>query len=387
MKGYIQEFDTVNFNEDKIFADRVGVYDDARVKSAIYNLFYDVTLSPNQVLDLRWLRDSLSSSYNPRSNPKNWPYIFTVLKPFGRSTTPFTDQLVYLLKRRGKDAFVFSSIQNNIELQEEWGKLVSRRGREMSGTALLREARKYCEDIVDWAKELDKARHQIKIHAYDPVISFSDLYKLLSTFSNEPYGTPPDTRSAAYSEIDSRPKELGIDPKLFTIDIQKAKDKPDLVSNLQYAICTDARFTRDPKKPLPFELFNLPISRPTAIKRHLVIDFQMLFKDYQEIKPAILSSSPEELSRATFEAKDYIRRGWSFLDDNLDKQARLEFGEGLRQFLTRLLERGFPKIPLEVSTDPNRPNVSIDILVPLVSFLVKKYKWRKGGLDHFINFP
>ena len=377
MKGYLQDLDTVNFNPDTHVGELRGLFREAKIRTALYNVVYEVTLAPNQVLDLAWLRDDYANV-----SPKVWPFIFTVDSTLIESRTPFTKQLLLFLRRSGNQAFVFSSMPRNVELAKKWGEFLETEGHMMADEPLLAEASNYYGEIVAWAKRLDALSGDIVIRPYGQGPKYSELYGDYLTALGLPYLDPPQTRSEAYSKISLLP-DVDLQAQFDTL-----KSIPDLVSNVQYAINTQSRLILGSESVLEHKI-ELPETKEFVAD--IILDLNGLLSRYSEIEDAIASSSAEKISEALSKARKYVQQGWSLLDIRDVSGAKRKLGAGLKVFARELAQKDMPSFPVRIILEPSfiagkPPTFKVEIPPINVAVYLRWFvKWKLRGLDKFIN--
>jgi len=377
MKGYLQELDTVNFNPDLYTGMLPGLYREAKICTTLYNIIYQVTLSPNQVLDSAWIRESYSTV-----NPKSWPFIFTVHESVVKEEYPFLSQLLLLLRRSGDQSFIFSSLPRNVELAQKWGEFMLTDGINLSDEALLEEANNYVGEIIDWAKQLDSVYNNIVVHPFGQGPHFKELYMDYLTGIGVPYLEPPKERSEAYSKIASLQKIDSIS------QFDTLRSVPDLVSNVQYAINTQSRLILSSDSILEHKI-DLPGTK--GFIADIVLDLKGLLSEYTEIEEAIVASNPSEIAIATNKARKHVQEGWDFVAEGEFAKARRKFGDGLKSFVKELVQQEIPSLPISISFEPavipgQPPTFKVEI--PFVNPAVYYrwfMKWKLRGLDKFIN--
>lgn len=303
MKAYLQELDTVNFSQDNI---QPGILDakitDTKVRVAIYSVFYEIALSPNQAIDLLVLRRAKSEA-----SLSSLPFSFHLDKV--HTDTPFTNFLLAMLKRGGKKAFIFSSEPDSISKAREWGQLIISEGARMDDKALLSAAIQsaFYPHIVEWARQLDAESSTLKINLSIVKPSYYELFR--DYFETQEAFTTfdfleiqfPENRSETYSAIDSL--------SIPSSEKQKRKEIPNLISNISYAMETESKLIISESSPFEF----IVQERSPEILASLYIDLKGLLSNYPELEDAIKNSAWKKIGEARYKAHPAVIEGWSFL--------------------------------------------------------------------------
>ncbi len=373
--GYFQEFDTVNFNESKVGIDRKAVYQNTIVKSNIYQVFYQVILSPNQVIDSAWLRYQLLGS-----DPIDWPYMFSVEHQFLRDKKPFTQQLLQYLRRSGVDAFLFSSAFDNEQKKSEWSKLEITS--DLSDDEILRVARDYYGEIIEWADRLDRIFQQnnIRLIPFKNETNFEEAATALFPAMNLTFANTPKTRSGAFILAKETAHDQG--------EYEEKKRKINTTSNVQYAINIGARLVQNESNDQLTDITKLP---PDIRQSHLVIDFDGLLSNYPELQDAILNQGSIEYSEARLKAMPSIELAWKHYTEKRFDRALENFQNGFNQYYKALVGRTI-KLNFIDTKIRSTQDGSVEFVVEPNENLPRalKYLWStknflKGGLDQFLN--
>jgi hypothetical protein len=374
MKGYLQELDTVNFVPEEHIGELPGLIHNVKVKTILYSIFYDVTLSPNQVLDSTWFRDQYQSI-----NPRTWPFILTVDEKVINKISPFVDQLILFLRRSGKEAFLFSSIPNGMKLTQDWGSFIEKEGKNLSDTDLITEAKKYFNEIVLWAQLLDSQHENIIINPYGAGPTYNQLYSDYLMSIGLGYLEAPKNRSIAYSKIRD----------IHDVDFKICKSIPDLISNIQYAINTQSRLIIDSESILEHKI-ELPESK--EVVADIILDLNGILSKYNEIEDCIETLTIDKISQAISKAKKTTSEGWALLGKRAnEKEVRKKFVAGLKIFIKEIIQRDTPNIPFSVLFKPpvlpgEKPSFKIDFpAINKIVYLKWFTEWKLRGLDKFIN--
>jgi len=365
-KGYLELLDTVNFTPDRHRGGSLqGLHDDAFAQAMLIRLFHEIVLSPNQVLDLSFLR---ASHLDPSTSSPAYPFTFSVDSRIQRKPNPFTSQLAEFLRRPGDQAFIFSSLPNGTPLARQWGAYVLSETKRLHGirdSDLLTEASSsnYAE-IVDWAKHLD-AMPSLNIVPYHAQVQFpqalSQYYEL--TGQRLSWLDLPSTRSMAYGRIEAKyPAEQ---------DQFEAKTSPDAASNMLYARALDARLVQKSDSRFQIE---------PDMRSSLTLDLHGLFAKYPFVKQVLLQSDLVSLARARDAAALHIEAGWSSMHSDPDA-ALTHFTSAIKTFLLHLMEG---PVITEVGEINVSPITGFSAAIKVPSSLVAK--WRLRGIDKFTNF-
>jgi hypothetical protein len=379
-RGYLQELDTVRFAVDIAGADRHGRLRDTKARIFLYSVFYDVVLSPNQVLDLLVLRDGLIDLSS--TAPLSLPFVFGVDSGIyarlvaGTLTAPFRTQLQLLLARAGENAFIFSSVPGGRVVAKEWGEFVHRA---MPDEAVLYEARHhpYYAAVLDWAERLDGCILNLRLTPYTNRARFSELLSDYHRRSGAPpfINDVPGTRSRAYQMLEENVKDEGVR--------SGARDLIDLISNLQNAIDIEARLILDADSPYISDRVLASPGQPASVD----IDFANLFVAFPRLKDAIKGASLEKLSEALYESRTHALNGWRCIDEL--PVARIHFSSALKTFLTIIFgyEGGVRDVIDNLAMTPAlSANASVSALVPVGKFInYCLYKRALKGVGRFLN--
>ena len=368
-KAYIQSLDTVIFDPQKHPGGNLrAVIDDSFAKAMIYSTFYEIVLSPNQVLDLALLREP---NLDPTKDPASYPFTYSIDSSLIGNPKPFTANLLLFLRRGGKDSFVFSSLHNNWKLKDNWGKFIEESNKKLTDDDLIAEAKKtpYGE-IVEWAEKLDKASGNLTIDSYNQSIGYQDIFR---SFLNETQylgwlPSLPKSRSEAYALIDEAVSDATVKAL--------AKQIPDFVSNIQYAKGLNSRLSIESTS-----IIDIEATSDNALRLNL----NGLLSEYQFVLNALVGASYTDLSRARKNAQEYMSKAWDI--ENSDPKSAIKiFGKGLREFLgvvvgtqnTQIIQSIVLAAPI-----PYLPAIA-NLTVNMPARFITKLRLR--GLDKFINF-
>jgi hypothetical protein len=374
-QGYFQEFDTVNFDETQIVSDRKSLYQNTIVRSDIYQAFYQVVLSPNQVLDSAWLRYQLLNL-----QLVDWPYIFSVDQQYIRKENPFTQQLFQYFRRVGKDSFLFSSAFNSEQKKLEWSGLDIKP--EIPDHELLRIARGYYGEIIEWADQLDKMFRQtnLRVIPFKNQTNFKEAATALFPAMKITFPEVPITRSGAYLTA----KEIAHDQSEY----EDQRRKINTTSNVQYAINVDARLVQNESNDPLTDLTKLP---PDLRQSHLVINFEGLLSKFPELREAITNQGIRQRSEARAKARPSIELAWKqYLEQKFD-QALENFRDGFNNYYKSLVGKTVKLNFFETKLKANHDgSVELDVEINENLPRALKYLWAtknfsKGGLDQFLN--
>lgn len=364
-KAYLQALDTPLFDPVKHLGGGLrSAINESYAKAMIYSVFYEVVLSPNQVLDLALLRQS---NLDPTKDPEAYPFTYSVDVRFLGKPKPFTSNLLLILKRGGKDSFVFSSLKNNWQLKVNWGEFINEGGDKLSDTDILAEAKKTAYgEIVEWAEKIDRESSKLTIEPYGlpQGIKYQDVFR---SFLNETQylgwlPNLPNSRSEAYALIDESIK----DQTMRTL----AKQIPDFVSNTQYARGVNSRLSIESTSIIDVE---------TDASDVLRLDLDGIFTKYEFAIDALEGASYTDLSKARKKASKFMTQGWSIENDDPDGAVKL-FSQGLKEFFGEIVGQKYTEAIMSVGVSV--PIASLAVNVP-ASYIAKL---KLKGLDKFINF-
>lgn len=377
---YLEDLDTVKYDMGVISSTVVqGRSDTAYVALILYSIFYNIVLSPNQVLDLKLVRERFPIS---RFRTYSYPLIFTFFSAYASNSEPFKAQLLDYLNRHGDGAFYFSSINNSAKVKDNWGAIVeSEKKKRSSGKkkanldkitlpedVIVSELKNAGFDevigILNWVNELDGNKNFLKPQAYtgEPYSQHFSSFVQDSQYDVSDLPGVPNARSQLYKWIDNFPEKRK----------SEIKDVADFVSNVQYAKGTRAL-------RLTLELQSIFQVDPDVDS--LVIDLGNLLSDAPWIREGILNSKPERILVAREESKSVIVEGWSLLSMNDRTQALLKFNEGFRIFFENLVENDWIRKVGKLEFIDNRKIGERSFIIPKSYFL----KTRLKGIDKFIN--
>jgi hypothetical protein len=365
-KAYLQSLDTVNFDSTKHRGGNLRVaIDESYAKTMIYSAFYEIVLSPNQVLDLSLLRQP---QLDPSKDLAAYPFTFSVGSGFINSPTPFTSHLVFILRYEGSSAFLFSSLNNNWLLKKNWGDFMSASSKSLSDGDLLIEAKKTAYgEIVEWAEKLDREARKLLIAPYEPsrVLDFQGVFSsFLDDTANHLGWLPnlPKNRSEAYELIDKVVKDETVKAL--------SKQVPDFVSNTLYANAVNARLSIDSTSALDID---------AKATNKLRIDLDGLFSKYGFALDALEGASYTDLSKARKKASSYMNQGWS-LEKSDPEGAIKMFGKGLKEFLGDIVSKKYTETIMSVGVSAPIANMAVNIPASFIA------KVRLAGIDKFVNF-
>jgi len=373
MQGYIQELDTVRFDYDQVAGNFLGKFNNAKVSTVLYSIFYDICLSPNQVIDLLPLREHL---YDEKGG-LSLPFIYHLDSDINLRNQPFTNQLVKLLRREGNDAFIFSSTPNGRQKCIEWGAfMVENRG--INDDDLIKEAHSYYSDVIDWVEKLDSHKNKLRMQSFSLKCSYKDL---LDNYIRKQFGLidyisfdAPTTRSMSYQAI--------LNTNLSAKEVSEKKTLPDFVSNLQYAIGTNSKLIVDQMSNLFIDdnLSEYPISSIT-------IDIKGLISAYPELESRIISLSMSDISTARFKTRDKISEGWDYLSSGNKEMARLSFSDGLRLFIKDILQREIKvKDLLDINANMSPKGVGFSLPIgKFIKWIIQEKQLQFKGISKFLN--
>lgn len=359
--GYLQTFDTVNFDPRRIPQDLQRTRERTFVDVHIYSLFYEVRFSPNQVLDLDWLRsDERFRDLIVRS----WPYALSVDSQMWETSARFTQQLLSFLRRSGSDAFIFSSKPDNVELAAKWGSFVKREGHRLDDESLLTEAGEMgYEDIVAWVKQLDSL--DIQLAKFNTNQKYPQMYRGYLDEADLVVGylQPTPNRSHAYQLIERRYKD----------DVpqqRKAKEYPDFISSNIYADGLQARCVLKPDSPFTV---------PGSTRRSFQLDLQALYDEFP-LEETILNADQAKLRRLREKAEPNANRAWESLDDPSKpiEEAKHIAALLLKEYIEALLGLSISDVIRDITVSGSGPRVPLSVPEKFIT------KFNLRGLDKFI---
>lgn len=364
-KAYIQSLDTVIFDTAKHPGGSLrAAIDESFAKAMVYSTFYEIVLSPNQVLDLALLRQS---NLDPTKDPAAYPFTYSVDASFVGKPNPFTSNLLLILKRRGKDSFLFSSLKNNWHLKVNWGEFTNQGGDKLADADLLVEAKKTAYgEIVEWAEKLDREAGKLTIEPYGATqdVNYQNVFR---SFLNETQylgwlPNLPKSRSEAYALIDEAISDLTVKAL--------AKQIPDFVSNAQYAKGVNSRLSIESTSVIDVE---------ATANDALRLDLDGLFSKYEFALDALEGATYTDLSKARKKANKFMAEAWSI--ENNDPEGAIKiFGQGLREFLGDVVGKKNTETIMQLGISAPIANLAVNIPASFIA------KLRLRGLDKFINF-
>lgn len=364
-KAYIQSLDTVIFDPEKHPGGNLrAVIDDSFAKAMVYSTFYEIVLAPNQILDLALLRQS---NLDPTKDPAAYPFTYSIDSRFIGNPNPFTSNLLLILRRGGKDSFVFSSLKNNWQLKVKWGEFINQDGDKLADADLLIEAKKsgYGE-IVEWAEKLDREASKLSIVPYNSNqdVNYQEVFR---SFLNETQylgwlPSLPKSRSEAYAFIDEAVSE----PTVKAL----AKQIPDFVSNTQYAKGVNARLSIESTSIIDVEATASDVLR---------LDLDGLFSKYEFALTALEGTTYMDLSKARQKANKFMAEAWSIENSNPEGAIKL-FEKGLREFFGDVVGKKNTETIMQLGVTAPIANLVVNIPASFIA------KLRLRGLDKFINF-
>lgn len=327
-RAYLQALDTVNFNNIAIGL-KPAENKKAFAIAMVYSIFYDIVLSPNQVLDLSFLR---AQNLDPSIDPSAYPFSLAVDQKVYKEERKFTAQLLGFLRRGGESAFIFSSVADGSRKSQEWGEFINSSSAGYSDEKLLQKAKVFgYAEIVDWASKLDDLAPRLNIKPYCARTSFSDIFGKLIEWPTS-LGSAPHTRSQVYKQIESKHFDL-TEEKVYI-------DFADLASSIQYTQCLGDNIRLSLKSTSKFEL------SPDSSIDHLWLDFEKMSETYSAIWSSLSSANYEELGSIRMESVRVALNAWDQYKERADSDL---FPLALRKF--------FEKIPME-TTNPDVQNAN-----------------------------
>lgn len=363
-KAYLQSLDTVLFDPTKHSGGNLrATINESYAKTMIYSAFYEIVLSPNQVLDLSLLRQPY---LDPSKDSAAYPFTLSVGSRFIKSQNPFTSHLLFILRYEGSSAFLFSSLNNNWALKKNWGDFIDTGGKNLSDNDLLTEAKKTAYgEIVEWAEKLDREVHKLTLVPYEPSQVF-DFQGVFRSFLNDTQNLGwlpnlPRNRSEAYELIDGAIKDETV--KTY------AKQIPDFVSNTLYANAVNARLSIDSDSQLDID---------PNVSNKLRIDLDGLFSKYGFVLNALEGASYTDLSKARKKASNYMNQGW-LLEKSDPEGAVKMFRKGLKEFLGEVVNQKYTETLMSFGI----PTPLTGLVNVPASFFARM---KLSGLDKFVNF-
>jgi hypothetical protein len=372
VEGYMQELDTINFRRDEFPHLSEGILEETRVKAMLYMVFYDIVLSPNQVIDSLVVRGKLFEPSIQTPLPFQCYLDTTVI----RSNNPFMQQLLLLLRREGDSAFIFSSIANGQEKARIWGSLIEKNP-QIGDEDLLSEAENHYKDVIEWAAELDNYSSKVVIKAYDQQASFETLltdyvYNQLGPlqFMNVDI---PKNRSQGYQSL--------VSSQLPSQEASNGKEALDFISNLQNALGTRAKLIVPTDSHLIFQ------TQARDRLAYVSLDIDGLLNKHPEIDFALRESSFARISEALKESRNEVELAWKSIGN--ERESLKHFTEGLKLFSRNVVERDIPTESIQITykhQDPTLGEAGISVPVPrgFTDRLFRRNKFR--GIGKFINF-
>ncbi|MEX1071159.1 MAG: hypothetical protein WEC37_00895 [Anaerolineales bacterium] len=349
---YLKDIDTVRHDPDEFTESEFDAdVDQSYVLIVLYLIFYDVALSPNQVLDLEVLRTRFDVK---RFGEYGYPLTLSVTESFLNVENPFKSQFLSDISRHGSDAYYAASIRRSRDAKERLGEVMAGAKSRKVGTKkdnVDLDAVTLSEDeitsnlksnselseimgILNWVEKLDRKRSWINLLPFvrqDYRKAFKDY--ITETGKNvDELPDSPKSRSQVYKWIEN------IDPERAI----KIKDTADTVSNALYA------------KGLNLEAFAFEQNKEEIvspeIQDRIRIDFRNVIEDDPWIIDAILNSKPESISIARHEAERLILQGWNLLAND-EVEALERFREGARVFFRFLIDEDLSFNFLGITTD------------------------------------
>jgi len=378
MNGCFQELDTVNFNFDKVIGRFAGVLKDIKAKLFLYSIFYNIVLSPSQVLDVLVLRRGIFEDKSCLDS-LYLPFSFSVDSDLITEKNKFSKQLARFLSRSGPDAFLFSSVSKGLTAAKNWGAYVEY-NRNLSDNDLLSAASHDYKEIVEWAKILDEKQGSFGVSPYREALSFSDLFEEYSRYSSEftfgKKGIIPKSRSGAYQIIE---KEV---PKGQQ---ETSKEIPNFLSNLRYAMGTDSSLILDNQSRIITE-------NSLDITDHLsciTLDLNGIFDKFPELRDIIYTTDMKRHSALLYEVRKFTDQGWERVGLNKLVEAKNFFSKALSTYIYALMknrEKNEKDLLGTVSPKISVNEVSVELVtlpVPFLKNLSLKHKLK--GLGKFIG--
>jgi len=373
MKGYIQELDTVRFNYDKLVGNSLGNFNDAKVTTVLYSIFYDICLSPSQALDLLPLREHLFD----QNAVLDLPFIYHISPDIRHRSQPFISQLATFLRREGNDAFIFSSTPNSLGKAKEWGDFISE-NKFIDDDTLINEAYNYYPNVIEWAKKLDSFQSKLRIKPIVMKCSYKDLF---SSYIRRQFDvinyiefSLPISRSNSYQAIVNRSTSPD--------EISRKKQLPDFISGLQYAVETDSKLIVE-------QASNIFIEEELGYCKFadISIDIKGLISEYPSLEKGIIGLSMSEISLARYNSKIHIERGWSYLGSGNKEMARIYFTNGLQEFMKHILQAEVKeKDLLDITAKISPGGFGIGIPVgKLVKWMLQETQIPFRGVGKFVN--
>jgi hypothetical protein len=366
--GYVQAFDTVRFNPElNDGKSLLTLLEDGYINWALYSVFYQIALSPNQIFDL----PLLSFPKFAQLSLVNFPFKFSVDWSIAGSPTKFTDQLLILLRRKGDSVFVFGSMSDGNKRAESWNHFLADAEGDIPNEKILKEAKKpeFYPEAVERAAQLDRDAANMSVATFAENVSFGEAYEDVLSKSGEDVSLRRKSRSIVYREHQ------------FTSGLTETnriiKDRADLAtafsnaSSIQAYKAFSTRLVLGPESNIPRLGDPLPILR---------IDIPGLIRKYKdEIRKPILGANASEIITAADKVIDHVGLGWNLIPT--DRRAAIkEFSNAMSKFLNSLGNKLKIEAPgLSVSKEGE---ASIDIPLGGVWGFLNKYKFR--GIDKFI---
>lgn len=385
MNGYLRSLDTVNFNvdsEENISGALKKKVLDSKGDIILHGLFYDICLSPNQIIDLSPIQKLFSEVDKLSLSP-----LTIYLDPDClESGKPFEKQLLKYLRREGDDAFIFSSSRNAKNKSKKWGRELLEAKRKLSDSEILSLARDpdYYEEIVEWVAKLDKdfEFNLMPLRAFNPGYNYESLFSLYWNhfFPNDKNIelSKAISRSHAYQLLESK-----------TFKDEEAKEEfPDLISNVLYTLGTNSRLVLDSKFKAAHEDGSEIINDYATV----TIDIDRLNIIIPNIKEKLIEADLNEVFNIRYHYSTELKKAWGAvgLGDLID--AEKKFKNILKGFLVdmKLMPSyydGFNELRSIFRTVIDKKTGEPSFLNPdrIVDSMAIFWKRLKFGINQFVN--
>lgn len=385
-RAYISPFDTLNFYRDDL-SNEATLYRITQIRASIFNLFYTLDFSPNQVLDSRWLQEQLLSTA-----PDEWPeYNFSVNVEFINSPNPFSLQYASFLDRPGKDSFLWSSEADAERKAKDWGHHRKTLKQRISALDLIEEARGIYPSKTTFVKKLDKAHRKfgLRVIPYTPRPYKEVALDLIKGVPHQPLKRVGSSRS---STIKMAKEDAAGDAELLKHYMMQI----NLASNVNYAKNL-GKATANVEDEENRTSFGKGASSDPSDASPFVIDLDHFLTTYPAVEEALEERPKKEVDKARHAASRLVENAWKVADT--DKAGAVEqLREALGRFGSRLIGQTIklPSLIGRTSISPISGTQSVeweltgaDKLLPsykkTIQYIKLKYGWKKGSLDQVIN--
>jgi len=328
MNGYLRSLDTVNFNVDSEENQHLILKEKTkRTKGSLilYSLFYNINLSPNQLIDLYPLRKLLEDKPEEIAN---LPLNFFIETEFVNTSNPFEAQLLSYLRRGGENAFIFSSLKNSEFTALDWGDKIGSGYSTLTDREILKLAKRHHDygKIIDWVQNLDKSlkTSERTIKEFQKKIQYKDI------FHNYWITSPPDDRKIDLSKAISRSHAFQLLKSEGYLDKPGMKSLPNFISNIVYSKGALSDLVYDIKEEVPVKGGVEDITKHARFR----IDLEQLQKIFPNIFDKLSEIEFKEMAGVYYNTRPAVKKAWMLaFDIKTRKVAEDIMNSVLREFL------------------------------------------------------